>query len=71
MAEAEGIRLTGSQVRQLVAFVEEFGREYEMEQLPGVLLRPAPNLGEGYVEAVVLDEDDELTTYVRVLFPSG
>jgi len=71
MSEAPAIKLTHSQVGQLIAFVEEFGREYETEQSPNVLLRPAPNFGNGYLEAVILDEDDQPTNRVRVLFPAG
>jgi len=62
MAEAQEIRLTHSQAQQLAEFLEEQDGEH------GVLLRPAQALG--YVEAVLLDEDDQPITPARVLFPS-
>jgi hypothetical protein len=34
-----------------------------------VTLRPAINLGDGYVEAVPIDTDGEETTAKRILFP--
>ena len=35
-----------------------------------VLLRPATNLGSGYVEAVLLEVDGEQTSHKRILFPA-
>ena len=51
-------------MRQLVEFYDQKGAEMS------VLLRPARNLGSGYVEAILLEVDGELTSHKRVLFPS-
>lgn len=61
---ADGITLTDSQAKQLTDFLEEKGTG------GSVLLRPALNLGSGYVEAVLLDQDGEPTSHKRILFPS-
>lgn len=54
---------TDSQAEQLRSFLEEQGSDrFE--------LRPAANLPEGYVEAVVLDPEGNVTTTKRVLFPT-
>ena len=71
MAEPREIYLTDSQVQQLSVFYEEHGREYGEEQRRGVLLRPAPDLGEGYFEMVILDEHYQPTSHKRVLFLNG
>jgi hypothetical protein len=57
------IILTNSQLDQLAEYRREKGERQS------VLLRPAQSLGSGYVEAVVLDADGELTSVKRILFP--
>ena len=56
------MELTDSQAEQLRSFLEEQGSDR-------FKLRPAANLPEGYVEAVLLDVDGEPTSDKRVLFP--
>jgi hypothetical protein len=56
------ITLTDSQLEQLATYQREAGEGQS------VLLRPAQNLGSGYVEAVLLDTDGE-TSAKRILFP--
>ncbi len=69
MAEPE-IRLTESQVRQLMEFYDRHGIDKETEFGESILIRSAPNLGGGYLEVVTLDVDGQPTTNKRVLFPS-
>ena len=57
------VELTDSQAEQLRTFLEEQGSE-RFEILP------APNLPEGYVEAVLLDPEGNATATKRVLFPT-
>ena len=62
--ESSKVVLTHSQVRQLVEFYEESAAGER------VMLQAAPNLGDGYVEAIVLGSDGEPTSIKRVLFPT-
>jgi hypothetical protein len=65
VAEKPAINLTPSQLKQLDDFrTERKGIDRT------VRLREAPNLGAGYLEAVMLDSDGEETTDRRVLFPN-
>jgi hypothetical protein len=65
MPEKPVITLTPAQLEQLADFrTKRKGIERT------VRLREAPNLGSGYVEAVLLDSDGEETTDRRVLFPN-
>ncbi len=57
------VTLTDSQREQLAAFLEERGSTDRYD------LRPAANLPEGYVEAVLLDADGNPTATKRILFP--
>ena len=60
-----GLSLTPSQLAQLDDFrTERKGIERT------VRLREAPNLGSGYIEAVLLDAEGEETTDKRILFPN-
>ena len=54
---------TDSQAEQLRTFLEEQGSDRFQ-------LRPAANLPEGYVEAVLLDPEGNATATKRVLFPT-
>ena len=56
------VELTDSRNEQLRTFLEEQGSD-QFE------LRPAANLPESYVEAVLLDADGEPTSRKRILFP--
>jgi hypothetical protein len=56
--------LTDSQLHQLRDFLDE------KDHSDSILLRQSPNLGDGYVEAVLLDTEGEQTNVKRVLFPS-
>ena len=57
------MELTDSQAEQLRTFLEEQGGDrFE--------LLPAANLPEGYVEAVMLDPEGNVTATKRVLFPT-
>lgn len=49
----DGITLTDSQMRQMAGYYEE------RDEGRSVLLRVAPNLGGGYLEIVLLDQDGE------------
>jgi hypothetical protein len=69
MAEPE-IRLTESQVRQLMEFYDRHGIDKETEFGESILIRSAPNLGSGYLEVVALDADGQPTSEKRVLFPT-
>ena len=62
--EPAEINLTDSQVRQMAEYHEERGEGRSL------LLRVAPNLGDGYLEAVLLDVSGEPTSDKRVLFPT-
>jgi len=65
MPEKPVITLTPAQLEQLADFrTERKGIDRT------VRLREAPNLGSGYVEAVLLDSNGEETTDRRVLFPN-
>jgi hypothetical protein len=65
MPEKPAITLTPSQLKQLDDFrTERKGIDRT------VRLREAPNLGSGYLEAVLLDPDGEETTDKRILFPN-
>jgi hypothetical protein len=57
------ITLTDSQLQQLREFLEE------KDHSGAIALRQSPNLGDGYVEAVLLDADGEPTADKRILFP--
>jgi hypothetical protein len=59
------ITLTDSQLQQLRDFFEEKGHSGSTG------LRQSPNLGDGYVEAVLQDAEGEQTNAKRVLFPAG
>ncbi len=63
--EKPAITLTPSQLKQLDDFRTERKRIDRT-----VRLREAPNLGTGYVEAVLLDSDGEETSDKRILFPN-
>ncbi len=65
MTSEDGITLTPAQLEQL----DDFRTERKGINRT-VRLREAPNLGTGYVEAVLLDPDGEETTDKRVLFPN-
>jgi hypothetical protein len=62
--DAPGLVLTSSQIDQMVEFCEEHAKRKD------VLVRDAPNLGSGYREVTVLDEDGKPTSAKRVLFPT-
>lgn len=65
MPEKPAIDLTPAQLEQLADFrTERKGIDRS------VRLREVPNLGSGYVEAVLLDSDGEETTDRRILFPN-
>ena len=78
MPEPQAIKLTRSQLQQLQQFFDQELDQAIAEGVEGkdsghgesVLLRPAPSLGEGHVEVVILDEADEPITEARVLFPT-
>jgi hypothetical protein len=63
MTQAD-LTLTDSQIKQLNAYIEEKGHAGSIK------LRPAPNLGGGYVELILLGIDGEDTASKRVLFPA-
>jgi hypothetical protein len=65
MPEKPAITLTPAQLEQLADFRTE---RKGIDRTVG--LREAPNLGTGYVEAVLLDSDGEETTGKRILFPN-
>ena len=58
------IVLTDSQLHQLRDFLEE------KDHSGSIALRQSPNLGDGYLEAVLLDATGEETTDKRILFPN-
>ena len=62
VAEPENA-LTHLQHEQLEAFLEERNHTGEVD------LRPAVSLGDGYLEAVLLDAGGDETTAKRILFP--
>ena len=64
MTDPAPITLTDSQVKQMRAYIEE-----KQAQDKSVRLQPAPSLGDGYLELIILDEDGEPTSHKRVLFP--
>ncbi len=64
-AREAGYTLTPSQLKQL----DDFRTERKGIDRP-VGLREVPNLGTGYIEAVLMDPDGEETTDERVLFPN-
>ena len=57
--------LTDSQLDQLRDFLEE------KDHSGSLILRPAATLGDGYVEAVLLDAEGEQTNAKRILFPAS
>jgi hypothetical protein len=65
MTDPEPITLTESQVKQMSAYIEE-----QQAQDKGVRLQPAPNLGDGYLELIILGQDGEPSPHKRVLFPT-
>jgi hypothetical protein len=65
MCDPTPINLTGSQLEQMTKFIAE-----QQAQDKSVRLQPAPKLGSGYFELVILDEDGEATAAKRVLFPT-
>ena len=65
MTSGHRITLTDSQLHQLRDFLEEKNHS------GSIALREAPNLPEGYVEAILLDTEGEQTNAKRVLFPAG
>ena len=65
MLDRAEITLTDSQLGQL----EEYRYEKKGEG-QSVLLRASPNLGSGYIEAILLDADGEPTGDTRVLLPT-
>jgi hypothetical protein len=62
---AAPIELTDSQVKQMAKYIEE-----KQAQDKSVRLQPAPELGGGYLELIILDQDGEPTSDKRVLFPT-
>src|SRR5262249_26132749 len=75
IAEPRSVKLTRSPLEQLDRFRDDAVDQVVVEGQglghgESVLLRPAPNLGEGYIEAVILNEGDEPVSTARGLFPS-
>jgi hypothetical protein len=58
--------LTDSQVKQMVQYIER-----SKPKDKSVRLQPAPNLGGGYVELIVLDQDGEPTSDKSAFFVRG